>query len=1233
MVAIITLDSHLEGTVSRAEALLREEIPGARVSLHAAVDWARDPEALPACKLAIAQANIIIVTMLFIDDQIQKILPDLWARRDECDAIMCAVSAGEMIKLTRMGRFSMDKEATGPIAMLKRLRGSKKKGQSSGAGQMAMLRRLPKILKYIPGTAQDVRAYFLCMQYWLAGSSDNVANLIKVMIDRYAEGDRAKWRGTLKIDPPREVVDVGLYHPKIKGLFSENLADLPTSKAANARVGILLMRSYVLAQDCAHYDSVIAALEARGIDVVPAFATGLDAREAIDKFFLDGNKSRVDAVVSLTGFSLVGGPAYNDAHAAEAILAKLDVPYVAAHAVEFQSLDDWRTSEQGLTPFEATMMVAIPELDGATGPMVFGGRAMGADGTRDMRPDDERVDMLAARVAKLAALKRGARDERKLAIVLFNFPPNAGSTGTAANLAVWQSLFNTLTSLSENGYRVELPENADALRETVLGGNAKTYGVDANVHALISADDHVAREPWLEEIEAVWGPAPGRDLTDGRSIFVMGAEFGNVFVTVQPSFGYEGDPMRLMFENNMAPTHAFSAYYRYLREDYAADVVLHFGTHGALEFMPGKQCGMTNACWPDRLIGDLPNMYLYAANNPSEGMIAKRRSAATLVSYLTPSVTEAGLYAGLSDLKASIERWRGRDGEHHQSEADLVELIKSQAELLDLVEPNTEWPDPEAAILTLSNDMREWETSLIPQGLHVLGDAPDREGRIELLRAMGDAMQADATSTEGGVPDTEAEMTPVNADAIARLVDGAPKIDVEKNGSVDPRLAELFDINKALLDNQELSSLVHALDGGFVPPAPGGDLIRAPEILPTGRNVHGFDPFRLPSVFAMRDGAAQAALLIERHREQTGDASAWPRSVAMVLWGTDNLKSEGGPIAQVLSLLGAKPRFDSYGRLCGAVLVPLEELGRPRIDVLVTLSGIFRDLLPLQTKVLAESCYLAAMADEDPAQNYVRAHALDYAEKHGCDLEAASLRVFSNADGAYGSNVNLLLDSGRWDDESELGETFTKRKCFAYGRSGEPAHQEALFQSMLADVDLAYQNLDSVELGVTTIDHYFDTLGGISRAVKSARGDQVPVYIGDQTTGKGKVRTLDEQVALETRTRVLNPKWYERMLDHGYEGVRQIEASVTNTLGWSATTGQVAPWVYKHITDTFVLDEKMRERIAELNPAASAKMANRLIEAHERSYWTTDDETLENLRRAGDELEDRLEGVGVGAVA
>jgi magnesium chelatase subunit H len=1232
-VVIVTLDSHLASAVERAERTLRKDLPGLQLALHAVAEHGEDAEALARCRDDIARADIVVATMLFMEDHIKPVLDALQARRDQCDAIVCCMSAGEIIRLTRLGRFSMDGPQSGVTALLKRLRGAKSQGENRnatpGAQQMAMLRRLPRILRFIPGTAQDVRAYFLTLQYWLAGSDENVANMVRLLVDRYADGPRRALRGTLKAALPVEYPEVGVYHPRLKGRIGEHADKLPAAAGgARGTVGVLVMRSYVLAGNARHYDGVIAALEARGLRVVPAFASGLDARPAVERFFTRDGVATIDALVSLTGFSLVGGPAYNDARAAEEMLAALDVPYVAAHPVEFQSLEQWGSSERGLLPVEATMMVAIPELDGSTGPTVYGGRAdaTGArcagcergctfssdDRTRDMEICADRSSMLAARVDRLIALRRAARAERKVAMVLFNFPPNAGNTGTAAHLAVFESLHRTLIAMREAGYTVDAPATVDELRERIIGGNAQRFGAMANVHARVSTDDHVRRERWLDDIEKHWGPAPGKQLTDGQSLFILGERFGNVMVGIQPSFGYEGDPMRLLFEKGFAPTHAFSAFYRWLREDFGAHAVLHFGTHGALEFMPGKQAGLSGACWPDRLIGDLPNIYLYASNNPSEGTIAKRRAAATLVSYLTPPIAQAGLYRGLVDLKGSIERWRAQPIEDAGERESLAALIQSQAAVLELAAAEPAWgEEAEARIVRLQADVAELECTLIPYGLHVVGAPPSAEERVDMLLAVAEA-------SHGAQPTRE---------SVAALVAGAgpeAALGAGADSAAVEMMRELANTDALLSRDHELAAILRALDGRFVRPAPSGDLLRTPAILPTGRNLHGFDPFRIPSAFAIADGARQVQRLLDRHAEC---GNALPESVAMVLWGTDNLKTEGGPIAQALALMGARPRFDGYGRLAGAELIPLAALGRPRIDAVITLSGIFRDLLPLQTRLLAEAAFLAASADEPEEMNYVRRHALAYQKAHGGDLETASLRVFSNADGTYGSNVNHLIDNSRWDDEDELAETYTRRKCFAYGRSGKPVQQSDLLKHALAGVQLAYQNLDSVELGVTTVDHYFDTLGGISRAVRRAKGAEVPVYIGDQTTGSGTVRTLAEQVALETRTRMLNPKWYEGMLKHGYEGVRQIEQHVTNTLGWSATTGQVAPWVYQQITQTYVLDPEMRRRLAELNPTASAKVASRLLEAHERSYWTPDESVLEALRQAGEELEDRLEGV------
>jgi magnesium chelatase subunit H len=1126
-VVIITLDNHLSGAIERARTRFEREQPGVSIGFHAAADWENQAK-LDAARADVARGDIIITSMIFLEDQIRAIKPALEARREHCDAMVNLMSASEIVKLTRMGDYRMDAPPKGPLGWLKKLRGSSKEGApNSGAAQMAVLRRLPKLLKWVPGTAQDVRAYFLTLQYWLAGSDDNAFSMVRALVDRYADGPRRSLRGAAKVEAPKDYPDIGLYHPDIADRISIRIADLPSKKDAKGTIGLLLLRSYVLGKDANHYDGVIRALEAKGLNVIPAFAGGLDARPAMDELFWKDGRPCVDAVVNLTGFSLVGGPAYNDAKAAEEALARLDRPYIAAHPVEFQTLQGWGANKQGLLPLESTIMIAIPELDGGTTPMVFGGRSDGSDApctgcdrrctwpvggqVRAMQSCPERAEALAARMLKLAALRRSAEAERKIGVVLFNFPPNGGAAGTAQFLAVFESLHETLKRLKTEGYDVEVPETADDVRRRIINGNAMTYGMEANVHAKVSAESIVAREPFLKEIEAEWGPAPGKFQSDGQNVFILGAQFGNVFIGIQPALGYEGDPMRLLFDGRFAPTHAFMAFYRWLRDDFGAHAVLHFGTHGSLEFMPGKQTGLSASCWPERLIGDLPNIYLYAANNPSEGVLAKRRSAATLVSYLTPALTNSGVYKGLADLKATVERWRSADPASDELGA-LHDVIIEQAAALDLDGSN---------VPLLAAKLYEIERELIPQGLHVAGVAATPEERIDMLAAVASTHETD-----------------LSRETIEAIVAGTARTDT-------PLLKELAALNTALATNHEMDGLVQALSGRYVRPVSGGDILRAPEILPTGRNIHGFDPFRLPSAYAVKDGAAQAQRILDRSIEDSGHL---PETVAMVLWGTDNLKSEGAQLAQAMALMGAKPRFDSYNRLAGAELIPLEALGRPRIDVVVTLSGVFRDLLPLQTRMLAEAALLASQADEPTTLNFVRKHSLRHASEHGCDLETAALRVYSNAEGAYGANVNLLIDSSGWTDPDELADCYEKQKGYAYGVKGAPVRQAGLLASALKTVDCAYQNLESVELGITAIDQYVDTLGGISRAITRAKGGETaPVYIGDQSQGAGKVRSLQEQVALETRTRILNPVWQEGLLRHGYEGVRQIEASVTTT--------------------------------------------------------------------------------------
>ena len=775
-VVIVTLYSHAAGPAARVSERLSGEFPGLNVSVHAAAEWAENPAALEEARIAVRHGDIIVANLLFIEEHITAILPALQARRDSCDAMISVISAREVVQLTRMGELDMMKPATGPMKLLKKLRGSKEPSANSGEKQMKLLRRLPKILKFIPGKAQDLRAWFLTMQYWLGGSDDNVEQMIRFLIGSYAS-DRA-FKGA-RAAAPIDYPEVGLYHPDLPGnRITTNPADLPQPANPVATVGLMMMRSYVLASDTAHYDGVIRQMQEAGLAVLPAFAGGLDGRPAIEGYFAGG---KIDALVSLTGFSLIGGPAYNDSAAAVAVLKDLDLPYIAAHALEFHTLGQWASSAGGLGPVETTMLVALPEIDGATNPTVFGGRH-GLDGcqgcalmcqsrsaTKAMAPCPERTISLVEKTKRLALLRRKRNADKKVGIVLFGFPPNAGAIGTAAYLSVFESLFNTLTRMKADGYAVDVPATVDDLRDAILKGNAKQYGQEANVADHVDADTMVRHTPPLKAIEAVWGPAPGKIQSDGRGVFILGQQFGNVFVGVQPTFGYEGDPMRLLFEHGFAPTHAFTQFYLWLRNTYRADVLLHFGMHGALEFMPGKQAGLGARDWPDRLIGEMPNVYLYASNNPSEATLAKRRSNAVTITNLTPPLASAGLYKGLSELKDSLTRWRGLAPDAHER-ADLAGLIETQAEAVDLTER-----DPDRLWLTLL----ETEDALITDGLHVVG-RPMAEAELqEHLRVMAETD-----------PETRVR------------------------------------IENLLRQETELGGLMRALSARYIAPVPGGDLIR-----------------------------------------------------------------------------------------------------------------------------------------------------------------------------------------------------------------------------------------------------------------------------------------------------------------------------------------------------------------------------------------------------------------------
>jgi magnesium chelatase subunit H len=593
--------------------------------------------------------------------------------------------------------------------------GNKTNGHKNGHGQyLKFIDRLPSVLKFVPtaGGLRDVKNYLNIFCYFLQPTPANIRAMILCALKEYLPDERLK-KAQIKLAPPEHLPSVAIYHPDATKLF-ETFADYqkwyktksPKSKVQSPKsrsqssgsgdrvldpestIGLLLMRPQVVSKTTRHYDALIRAIEAEGLSVIPALSTLMDNREAVSKFFVEKDqskvqspksnantkeqrpkakdqttyngllttdRSRVSQIVSLTGFSFVGGPAMNDSEAAAEFLRHLNRPYRSAVSLDTQTIDAWRESQTGLNPVQAGMQIAIPEIDGATEPFIYGG--IPASGVEPAALEDRCV-RLSRRLKRWNRLRTVPRNKLKLALILFCFPPNKGNIGTAADLDVFPSIWDTLTKLKTEGYDVELPASADALREGVIGGNAESFAATANVAYRMSVDEYRRLCPYVDEVETEWGAAPGRVNSFGRELLIQGIQLGNVFVGVQPTFGYEGDPMRLMMARSSAPHHGFMAFYTYISKILNVDAVVHVGTHGAMEFMPGKQIGLSGECWPDRLIGELPNIYIYSVNNPSEGSIAKRRSYAELISYLTPPIENAGLYRDLATLKDLVMSYR-----------------------------------------------------------------------------------------------------------------------------------------------------------------------------------------------------------------------------------------------------------------------------------------------------------------------------------------------------------------------------------------------------------------------------------------------------------------------------------------------------------------------------------------------------------------------------------------------
>ncbi|MEY3256875.1 MAG: hypothetical protein RLZZ29_2010 [Cyanobacteriota bacterium] len=1302
-VVYVVLESQYQSSLSQAVRQINAKHPSIGIEISGyLIEELRNPENYEEFKRDIACANIFIASLIFIEDLAQKLVTAVAPHRDNFDVAVVFPSMPEVMRLNKMGSFSLAQlgQSKGVIANF-----MKKRKEKSGAGfqdgMLKLLRTLPQVLKFLPmEKAQDARNFMLSFQYWLGGSAENLENFLLMLADKYVlKGEDKTNLVKSEYQAPIVYPDMGIWHPLAPTMFEDvreylnwyNSRDIPkTLKDPLAPcVGLVLQRTHLVTGDDAHYVAIVQELESLGGKVLPVFAGGLDFSKPVNAYFYEPTSQRplVDGVVSLTGFALVGGPARQDHPKAIEALKRLNRPYMVALPLVFQTTEEWLNSDLGLHPIQVALQIAIPELDGAIEPIILSGKD-GATGRAIALRD--RVEIVAQRALKWASLRRKPKLDKKIAITVFSFPPDKGNVGTAAYLDVFGSIHEVLKGLRNNGYDVQnIPDTAKELMEQVIhDAQAQYASPELNIAYKMSVSEYESLTPYSERLEENWGPPPGHLNSDGQNLLIYGKEFGNVFIGVQPTFGYEGDPMRLLFSRSASPHHGFAAFYTYLERIWGADAVLHFGTHGSLEFMPGKQMGMSGDCYPDQLIGTIPNLYYYAANNPSEATIAKRRSYAETISYLTPPAENAGLYKGLKELSELIASYQtlkdsGRGVSIVNAIIDKCRIVNLDKDI-DLPETDAKDLSPEDrdnVVGIVYRKLMEIESRLLPCGLHVIGKPPtaqeavatlvniaslDRteEEILSLPRIIAQSLGRDIeeiyqNSDRGILSDVQLlqDITMATRAAVGSLVQAqtdaegrvslVSKLNFFNMGKKEPWVESLhnsgytkvdvsalkplfeyleFCLKQVCADN-ELGGLLQGLEGEYILPGPGGDPIRNPDVLPTGKNIHALDPQAIPTTAAVQSAKIVVDRLLERNKAENN--GQWPETIACVLWGTDNIKTYGESLAQIMWMVGVRPIPDSLGRVNKLELIPLEELGRPRIDVVINCSGVFRDLFINQMNLLDQGVKMAAEADEPLEMNYVRKHALQQAQEMGINLRQAATRVFSNASGSYSSNINLAVENSTWDSEAELQEMYLKRKSFSFNSDNPGVMDESrqLFENSLKTADATFQNLDSSEISLTDVSHYFDS--DPTKLVASLRGDgkKPASYIADTTTANAQVRSLSETVRLDARTKMLNPKWYEGMLSHGYEGVRELSKRLVNTTGWSATAGAVDNWVYEETNETFIKDEEMQKRLLNLNPHSFRKIVSTLLEVNGRGYWETSEENLDRLRELYQEVENRIEGI------
>ncbi|WP_067659056.1 cobaltochelatase subunit CobN [Nocardia harenae] len=1050
-------------------------------------------------------------------------------------------------------------------------------------------------------------------------------------------------------------------------------------------VAVVYYRAQHLAGNTGYISALCAALEAAGARPLPVYCASLRTAEPELLDTLRAADALIVTVLAAGGSTPATAAAGGDDEAWDvAALAALDVPILQGLCLT-SGRAQWAANDDGLSPLDVATQVAVPEFDGRIITVPFSFKEFDADGLATYVPDPERAARVAGIATRHARLRHIPAAEKKLALVLSAYPTKHARIGNAVGLDTPASAIRLLTELRAAGYDIGAPgevpglaeQDGDALIHALIaaGGQDPDWLSAEQLAGNPVRIGAAAYTAWFETLpgelrEAVieaWGPPPGelyvdRSADPAGEIVIAALRFGNVVLIVQPPRGFGENPVAIYHDPDLAPSHHYLAVYRWLADGFGADAVVHLGKHGNLEWLPGKTLGMSAACGTDAALGDLPLVYPFLVNDPGEGTQAKRRAHATLVDHLIPPMARAETYGDISRLEQLLD-------EHANISAlDPAKLPAIRQQIWTLMRAAkmdhdlglAERPEEDVfddMLLHVDGWLCEIKDVQIRDGLHILGQAPAGETELDLVLAMlrarqlwggeqsvpglREALGLDESGSESRsrVDEVEERSRALVAalqaanwsvDAVDAIVDAAVGAAPAGVTDTEPvrkvlRFAASEVVPRLRGTGIELDRVLHALNGGFVPAGPSGSPLRGLiNVLPTGRNFYSVDPKAVPSRLAWETGQAMADSLLERY---LADHGAYPRSVGISVWGTAAMRTSGDDIAEVLALLGVRPVWDEASRRVTTLeVLDLAELGRPRIDVTVRISGFFRDAFPHVLALLDDAVRLVAGLDEPAEQNYVRAHAAADLAEHG-DERRATTRIFGSKPGTYGAGLLQLIDSRSWRTDDDLAQVYTAWGGFAYGRDldGAPAADD--MRTAYRRIAVAAKNTDTREHDIADSDDYFQYHGGMVATVRALTGRNPEAYIGDSTRPDAvRTRSLSEETTRVFRARVVNPRWLEAMRRHGYKGAFEMAATVDYLFGYDATTDVVADWMYEKLSESYVFDDVNRKFMTQSNPWALHGIAERLLEAAERGMWAQPErETLDRLREVYLETEGELE--------